>query len=243
MEQSPLMDSIINEQIDTSVKKKIFPILTPIKFLFFVALIPVLAACPSQNQRNWQQEIIANKFNLPDPISYDTLGIKFQLSAIFQPQVTWTTHWHTLKEDSAVTFRSRDINIEANFGIAKYTAQEVEILKKNAPKTTAQTIDILQAYVVQQRYNELEEKKHSTISEPIQLQERINKKGVMQCIEQIPRDIELYYIQNKEYYLQQFLIATIVIESDFYVFQWMTNPALNAHFFDDFLAILQSVER
>lgn len=205
----------------------IFPTFVSMKFihiLFLLTLVVLLTACPRVQYEDAKKKLYKNHMDLPDPeINYYS-GIRFKLSNLFTDAYNKD---YVLKDD-ALTRVIYDLDL--NFSIEEFDASEAQAFQFAFSENT----DLLNAvhdHYSFKRQNSLEE--HFT-SIKKSVPKTVGFNGVIQTIE----DTEDLDEENLLY-----IMSTVEIRNKYYVFQLIGKKDNMGYLYDDFLNILNSIDK
>ena len=194
------------------------------RLLLFTPLVFLVTACPTSNRQSLPS-VFANKMDFPDLEKRNHKGINFQLSALFKDAYD---DYFLLKPDGAYNKEIMDMNVR--FCIETFTDLDVaamEFIEGQGKKP----LDLAHENYINRRLKSLEERLLST-RKP--LPKKIGFNGYIQVIEGGSS------LDDK---LSTYMIATVEIDKQFHVFQLIGPKDHMGYFYDDFNAILQSIEK
>lgn len=196
------------------------------KFLRYPIILStlILTACPGINYESSKDKLFKNKMDLPNPMNRYYSGIHFKLSELFQ--LSYNTDY--VVKDNAETWIDYELNL--HFSTEYFTKSDAKSYKF----TFSEKVNDLNAvhdYYVLKRQNSLS-KHFTSIKKPVAKSVGFN--GLIQSIEG-----KNEYSDDRLMYL----MATIEVDNKFYVFQLIGKKENMGYLNDDFLDILNSIEK
>lgn len=190
-------------------------------------LIPLLGflltGCPgSVNQT--QKKIEENDLNLPNPTGKNGLGIRFELSELFE-----TDYYSHFSLNSANSLTYSTPNTEILVSIERFTPASLSGIQFQNEQENQPDLEALRDYFVKKRKAASQ---NSIVSEPIELYSKTKKKGWMQSVEDT---------HNGNNYDLHYLIGTISFKGNFYVVQMVAGKDNMSYLLDDFLSLIKSI--
>lgn len=195
-----------------------------IHLLTFFILAVVLSACPGNGYVNAKKKLFENRMDLPDPVKTYHDGIHFMLSNLFE------TNYNSdfvLKDDATLKII---YDLELNFSVETFSKLEAESFRFAFSEQTDLLNAVHDNYAI--RRQKSLNKHFSSIKKAVSKEVGFN--GVIQTIEG-----EEYYQDGKLLYL----MATIEIDNVYYVFQLIGKKENMGYLYDDFLTLLNSIEK
>lgn len=187
-------------------------------------LVLVLTACPGNGYVSAKKKLFKNHMDLPDPIKTYHNGIHFMLSNLFE------TNYNSdfvLKDDATIKVI---YDLDLNFSVETFTKLEAESFQFAFSEQTDLLNAVHDHYAIK-RQNSLNEH-FSSIKKAVP--KAVGFNGVMQTIqgEEFSQDGELLYF-----------MATIETDDKYHVFQLIGKKENMGYLYDDFLALLNSIEK
>lgn len=195
-----------------------------IHLLTFFILTVVLTACPGNGNVNAKKKLFENRMDLPDPVKTYHDGIHFMLSNLFE------TNYNSdfvLKDDATLKII---YDLELNFSVETFSKLEAESFRFAFSEQTDLLNAVHDNYAI--RRQKSLSKHFSSIKKAVSNEVGFN--GVIQTIEG-----EEFYQDGKLLYL----MATIEIDNAYHVFQLIGKKENMGYLYDDFLTILNSIEK
>lgn len=196
------------------------------KFLKFIPAFLVfmlLTACPSSRQQNVIEQVKKNKMNLPDIKTVHTQGIHFKLSSLFFNNYYDFTH----KKNA---FKRNITELNLYFSVEKFDKNDISKLQFYS-ETEKNNYQIVHEFYINKRLNTLIEYKTSLKNG---LPKEVGYKGIIQYIDGTSSTY------NKP---NLYMIATVEIDNNCYVFQFIGPKKNMSYFHDDFIRILKSINK
>lgn len=184
----------------------------------------LLTACPRVQYEDAKKKLYKNHMDLPDPVIKNYHGIRFKMSNLF---VDAYNKDYVLKDD-ALTKVIYDLDL--NFSIEAFDENEANAFQFAFSENT----DLLNAvhdHYSFKRQNSLEE--HFT-SIKKSVPKTVGFNGVIQTIEGVN------YVDDEKLL---YLMSTIEIRNKYYVFQLIGKKENMGYLYDDFLNILNSIDK
>lgn len=190
--------------------------------LFSISLL--LTACPGTKYEDAGKKLHTNNMDLPDPKINYYRGIRFKLSKLFED--SYDTDF--VINDNALTKIIYDLDL--NFSVEKFDKNDAISFQFSFSDKT----DLLNAvhdYYVFKRQKSLYEQ-FTSIKKPVPKEVGFN--GVVQTIEG-----ENY--EGDE--ILTYFMATIEVYDNYYVFQLIGKKENMGYLYDDFISMLNSIEK
>jgi len=192
--------------------------------LFFISVF-VLTACPSSKPyEDAVKKLHKNRMDLPNPILSYHDGIRFKVSELFEENYSPT---YVLKDD-ATTGIIYDLDL--NFSVESFTKAEAEAFQFAFSDSTDLLNSVHDQYVLKRENSLFDYKTSIKKSVP----KTVGFTGIIQTIQGAT-----YEFGTQTTYL----MSTIEIGDKFYVFQLIGVKHNMGHLYDDFLDILNSIEK
>lgn len=196
------------------------------KFFRYLVILSglILTACPGVKYESAKDKLFKNRMDLPNPHRKYYQGIHFQLSELFENAYNSD---YVIKDDAL-----NMINYELNlyFSVEAFSKTEAESYQY----TFSNDLDKLNAvhdYYVLSRQKSLS-RHFTSIKKPVAKSVGFN--GVLQTIEGLNE-----YADDKLMYL----MATVEVGDKYYVFQMIGKKENMGYLNDDFLDIINSIEK
>lgn len=192
-------------------------------FTFFCLFI-LLTACPGNNYENAQKKLEKNNMDLPYPTKQYHNGIHYKISNLFENGY----EKDFVIKDDATTKVIYELGI--NFSVEAFDKSEAKAFQF----AFTDSVDLLNAvhdqYVIK-RQNSLFNQ-FTSIKKPID--KSVKFKGIIQTIQG-----ETYENDKSSTYF----MATVQVGENYYVFQLIGLKENMGYLYDDFLEIINSVEK
>lgn len=215
------------ENTESKIHNLLFSIFVSMKSIHLTILfilVNVLTACPGSSSVNAKKKLFKNHMDLPDPIKTYHNGIHFMLSDLFETNYDSD---FVLKDDATLKV---NYDLDLNFSVETFSKLEAESFRFAFSDET----DLLNA--VHDNYALRRQKSlhqhFSSIKKAVP--KEVGFDGVIQTIEG-----EEFYQDGKLLYL----MATIEIDNKYHVFQLIGKKENMGYLYDDFLDILNSIEK
>ncbi len=193
-------------------------------FCIVLFLFALLTACPGINYENAQKKLEKNNMDLPDPIKQYHNGIHYKISNLFEDGYDKD---FVLKDDASTKVI---YDLALNFSVEAFDKKEAKAFQF----AFTDSVDLLNAvhdqYIIK-RQNSLFNQ-FTSIKKPID--KSIGFKGIIQTIQG-----ETYEFDKSSSYF----MATVEIGNAYYVFQMIGLKENMGYLYDDFLSILNSIEK
>jgi hypothetical protein len=195
-----------------------------VNLCFLLCLFALLTACPGSNYENAQKKLQKNNMDLPDPIKQYHNGIHYQLSNLFEEGYN---KGFVIKDDATTKII---YELELNFSVEAFDKNEAKAFQF----AFTDSVDLLNAvhdqYVIK-RQNSLFHQ-FTSIKKPVD--KSVGFTGITQTIQG-----ETYENDRTSTYF----MATVQVGDNYYVFQLIGLKENMGYLYDDFLAILNSIEK
>lgn len=195
-----------------------------VQLFLFPLLLLTLTACPGNSYEDARKKLYKNHMDLPDPIKVYHDGVRFKISELFEDSYD---NSFVLKAN-ALTKIIYDLDL--NFSVEKFSKFEAESYKFAFSENTDLLNAVHDHYAIK-RQNSLE-KHFSSIKKSVS--KKVGFNGVIQTIEgeEFEDDGELLYF-----------MSTIQIDENYFVFQLIGKKENMGYLYDDFVDILNSIEK
>ncbi len=195
-----------------------------VNLCFLICLFILLTACPGSNYENAQKKLEKNNMDLPAPVKKYHNGIHYQLSNLFEDSYNKD---FVLKDDATTKII---YELELNFSVEAFDQNEAKAFQF----AFTDSVDLLNAvhdqYVIK-RQNSLFHQ-FTSIKKP--LDKSVGFKGITQTIQG-----ETYENDRTSTYF----MATVQVGDNYYVFQLIGRKENMGYLYDDFLDILNTIEK
>lgn len=184
----------------------------------------LLTACPGVKYEGAKDKLFKNRMDLPNPQKRYYEGIRFQVSELFENGYNSD---YVIK-DNALNLINYELNLY--FSVEAFSKEEAESYKF----TFSNELDELNAvheYYVLARQNSLS-RHFTSIKKPVA--KTVGFKGLLQTIEGTNE-----YGTDKLIYL----MSTVEVGNQYYVFQLIGKKENMGYLNDDFLDIINSIEK
>ncbi len=202
----------------------IFVIMKIVNLFSLFCLFILLTACPGSNYENAQKKLEKNNMDLPDPIKQYHNGIHYKLSNLFEEGYDKD---FVIKDDASTKVI---YELGLNFSVEAFDKNEAKVFQF----AFTDSVDLLNAVhdqYIHKRQNSLFEQ-FTSIKKP--LEKSVGFDGIIQTIEG-----KTYEFDKSSTYL----MATVEIGDNYYVFQLIGLKENMGYLYDDFLDILNSIEK
>lgn len=196
-----------------------------INIILLFILFGVLTACPSTHKyEEASKKLHKNKMDLPDPVMYEHDGVSYKISELFEENQDVN---YVLKDDATTKII---YDLDLNFSVESFTKAEAEAFQF----AFSDSIDLLNSvhdqYVI---------KRENSLIEPRTSIKKIAPKKVG-----FPGIIQTIHGSTYEFGKETtYLMSTIEIGDKFFVFQLIGIKDNMGYLYDDFLDILNSIEK
>lgn len=191
--------------------------------LLFAPLLLTLTACPVDYEQSLKA-IKNNNMDFPDPEGRSHDGISYELSKLFED--SYYTNYVIQK--NATTKSIYDLYL--HFSIETFTNSDLETLQFIEGKKN-EDLKTIHDYYIRNRMASLHTKRRSMLKK---VPKKVGFQGYITVV-----DGQGEYDEKQATYF----ISTIKIDDNFYVFQMIGNKDKMGYFYDDFLDILNSIEK
>ena len=195
-----------------------------IHVFFLFCLCGIITACPGSNYEDAQKKMQKNNMDLPNPIKQYHNGIHYKLSDLFENGY----EKDFVIKDDATTKVIYELGL--NFSVESFDKNEA----KTFQFAFTDSVDLLNA--VHDQY--VIKRQNSLFNQFTSIKKTIDKsvgfKGIVQTIQG-----ETYENDMSSTYF----MATIQVGENFYVFQLIGLKENMGYLYDDFLEIINSIEK
>ncbi|MDR0802161.1 hypothetical protein [Fluviicola sp.] len=196
------------------------------RLLLLLVFFILVGSCVNYDKENKEIREVFKKnhynFALDKTVKYE--GISFRIPKHFKQ---YYSHNYTIK-NSSITLTSSALNIY--FSVERFTKADLHREFVSDFIIKSDLLNTFQNAYVWRRYASLDNGGASIKKE---LPRNLKQKGVIQTVAgDGPYSSKTYYIT-----------ATIRVEDNYYVFQWITSKQIMSYTYDDFERILKSVKK
>ena len=193
--------------------------------VYLVFILPFLTACPTSQRTNPAENVKANHFNFTDPELRAYKGIEFKLSELFED-----SHYteYVIKND-ALTKSIPEMNI--HFSIEEFDEMDIDTYRFLREKK-GDEVEIVHDFYISSRLQTLIEGRKSIKRK---LSSKVGFKGYLQNIDGGLGDDETTW--------SSYFVGSVLIDGKVYIFQMIGRKDVMYNFYDDFLKILESIEK
>jgi hypothetical protein len=185
----------------------------------------ILAGCPTTQRENAIQKTQQNKFNFPDEELRSYKTIEFKLSRFFED--SYYTEY-VIKSD-AMTKSIPEMNI--HFSIEEFDQNDIDTYRFLRDKE-GDEIEIVHDFYINSRLRSLTEGRKSIRKK---LSSKVGFKGFTQNIDGGLGDDETTW--------SSYFLASVLIDGKVYIFQMIGRKDVMKNFYDDFLKVIESIEK
>lgn len=191
-------------------------------YILFVATALIVYGCPGSMNQKEIKKLQENKNNLPDLVKQTYSGISFKLSSLFERDYNSS---YTVKNNP---FSRSIYNLGLYFSLEYFDLREVETIKF-AFENDISGIEAVHEYYIDKRIN-------SVFSPFLSIRKELPKKNSPQGYIQVVEGPTYEFGESITYFT-----ATFKVEEKIYVMQMIGKTGNMDYIYDDFLAIINSV--
>lgn len=196
------------------------------KFIYFIPLVFLLFACPSGGNQNATRLVKANKMDFPDLEKTEFDNVSFKLSKLFEngfysPNLT-------IQDKN---FERSILQMSIYFSVESFDQNYISSLKFLEGDSLSD-LEVMHNYYIKKRASSLNDQLTSVRKT---IPKGVGFKGYQQFVEGSS------YSSSRT--PNMYMIASVEIDNKIFVFQLIGPQKNMGYFYDDFLKILNSIEK
>lgn len=192
---------------------------------YLIFILPFLTACPASQRTNPVEKVRANHLNFTDPELRAYKGIEFKLSQLFED--SYYTEY--VIKNNALTKSIPELNI--HFSVEEFDEIDIDTYRFLRDKK-GDEVEIVHDFYISSRLQTLIEARKSIKRK---LSSKVGFKGYIQNIDGDLGDDEATW--------SSYFVGSVLIDGKVYIFQMIGKKEVMYNFYDDFLKILESIEK